>query len=123
MDVTQNVIRLSTGPNDKAAGYHDMVSAVQAILQHLKNEPKGGWVREGSRREDRDPRQLMDFWKPLPEARKIRDPKQLRLGVTDDHPEKPLVMWTSLARTKSCPGFSEWWSALPEATPYDRTLV
>ncbi len=67
-----------------------------------------------------DPQKLMDYWKGLPEARRCTDSKQRLLGVTDDHPEKPLITWTTLTGTKGCPGFGEWWRALPESKEYDR---
>lgn len=68
----------------------------------------------------REPEKLMDFWKPVEEAKRCANSKQLLVGVTDDHPEKPLVTWTSLARMMRCPEFADWWRALPESSHYDR---
>ncbi len=59
---------------------------------------KGETVRMGV-----EPRALWDYWKDLPEARKCATPKALLLGVTDDHPEKPLVTWTSLPKNGGTP--------------------
>ena len=77
-------------------------------------------LREAPLLDVHDPAKLMAFWKDRPEAKKCVGAKRLRMGVTDDHPENPRILWTSLARTKDCPGFTEWWNALPEAKPYHR---
>lgn len=68
-----------------------------------------------------EPQKLMDYWKPLPEAKRIIHAKDRLLGVTDDHAEKPLVTWTTLTATQECPGFGAWWHTLPQSDPYDRS--
>jgi hypothetical protein len=88
-----------------------------------KRELYEQFYRDATIKDNIDPEKLMEYWKTLPEAKKCVDSKRLRLGVTDDHLLQPLITWTSLARSKSCPGFHEWWGALPEATPYDRSKV
>ena len=122
-------------------GYHDQVSAVQAIVRYLNSNTKGEAFFPPVSTADvfrsqypgqplppgmldpmtgATPEQVMAYWEDVTQAKKCADAKGLRLGVTDDHPTRPLISWTSLARTKDCPGFSEWWNALPEAKPYHR---
>ena len=68
----------------------------------------------------REPQKVRDYWETLPEAKRCMDSKRRLLGVTDDHPEKPLTTWVTLTSVKDCPSFGEWWKSLPEAKPYNR---
>lgn len=96
---------------------HDLKDPVPEKLGFttMANEVEGNFIPKTV-----DPQNLMDYWKPLPEARRCTDSRLRLLGVTDDHPEKALVTWTPLTRTKEVPGFGEWWQSLPESKTYDR---
>lgn len=70
-----------------------------------------------------DPAKVRDFWQGVVQeglSKVYRCERAGSLGVTDDHPVIPLLVWVSRARAEACPGFVDWWEKLPqkpECTP------